>query len=197
VLRTENFWAKILADLDLLARFKPTIKRAVYSTLFGMRERNIRRNLVKGSTGEPGLGEARADALLSHPLIREILQARDREHQIAKEDGFVLDAFGNRITLSAGVDSKQALAQQIQSYEVRIMRVVAPILQEEEDSVKLIDWLHDGIVLWFHTHHQEKQNRILDEIAEAITAEARALGIDLDVEREPVPDQAETLLHIG
>jgi hypothetical protein len=179
-LRTgQSIWTELLSWIDADPECKPVLKTAVYGICFGMGRKKLRATLEEGSPREPGLGPVKAALFLRHPLITELLEARDEAQRRATEDGYLIDAFGREIEITRVSPAHKGLALQAQSFELRIMLATLPVLDAEE-GISVIYWLHDGAA--FHFRHKAEQDRQIRRIVQAVNAEADRLGIPTELE---------------
>lgn len=147
-----DWWQKLQQFLGVGPGFKPILKVGTYSIPYGAEVNTIRYNLHQGEFDTPGLPRSKAAQFLENPFIAELLEARERLFAQIIADGGKQDAFGRTITLEqTGRDdprraAKSVLACVAQSYELRIMAAVKPVI-ESDAHTHLVGWLHDGIIL--------------------------------------------------
>lgn len=181
----QSFWREMLAHHSLDDEHKPILKDTVYAVTFGMAEDNFRALLARGevrkgelivrmSSGE-GIGESRAQRFFKHPLVAELIEGRRRAIARVFEEGFATDAWGRRHVLQGGRQwVPSLLARMAQSYEMRIMLAMVPII-ERDDGVQIVSFVHDGVYLYF-TRQREKAG-LLKRIRASVAEEAQSLGI--------------------
>jgi hypothetical protein len=212
----EGFWTKVLTDLGLVSEHKPILKTAIYATIFGMKPRNVNRLLRTGGftdqiaqeeqtdvppeeldhlqteqEGPPtGIGDRAFQRLVRTGWFRDLRKAREeRYNTLWKEQGYVDDAFGRKITYSdlnnpgpwkAGKRKTNSLmAIEVQSYEMKIMSAIIPIIKSE-GNITIVSWLHDGVTL--HFRDTRERPRQLTRLKRALGDSAKQLGISMKTE---------------
>lgn len=194
----KSIWSELLGAMGVGPDTKPLVKEALYSIIFGMKISNVRCNLLGlpllGRPNTPrrrtvssvkpirSVSEQAADAFLAHPLIVELLVARQARLRQIKRDRHVIDAFGRRIDYDRrNVKMRSLLAQEVQSYEVSLMLSLLPIFQAERDLI-VVSWLHDGLTI--HVTDATQQQRIVRRLQTAFSARAASLGLMTNLERD-------------
>lgn len=136
----------------LYEEVKAGMKIMVYSTVYGMPAPSIQANVTKAL--KPILGPDVGDHLKTHPVIQQLIDARDEKLQ-ALEPGDTLEAPSGieievEVTLQREkeddcneVGPKSAMATHAQSYEQELMSVLIGVA-EERTEFRPILWLHDG-----------------------------------------------------
>lgn len=173
-------WEELLGHLRLDPSHKPLLKRALYSTVYGMRPANIHRLLTGRPGGLDGIDRDQADRFMRHPLIEALLAARNYALAAARNRHGLLDAFGRWIPLTPEVDDRSVVAQQLQSHELAVMASALPILKKGD--LYVVSWLHDGVTL--HCSDATKLERRMAQVAAAINREASSRGFCTEVEHE-------------
>ncbi len=142
-----SIWHELTTHLHVGEEYKDTLKRALYAVLFGAKPRTIGRILNCGDLDVPGLPNAdSARQFRSHYLIRELLDQRDRQIRAIADHRAITDAFGREISLGSR-DPRSLLAEQIQSYEMKMIMALLPTFQADRRLV-LLNHLHDGFSLY-------------------------------------------------
>lgn len=148
----KSWWSELIDYLGLLPEQKPILKTATYTICFGGDAGYIKYLLHKGDLDAPGMSWDKAHKFFEHPLVSELMINRDRMIDKIVQDGKMLDAFGREITveMTGRIDRKSAaksvLACVAQSYELRIMMSVQPIIAAEKQAT-MLGWLHDGVLV--------------------------------------------------
>lgn len=173
-------WEELLRHLRLDSVYKPLLKRALYSTVYGMKPTNIHRLLMGNERGLDGIGRALADCFMRHPLIEALLTARNQAFTAARDRGGLVDAFGRWIPITSGVDDGSVVAQQLQSHELAIMLAALPVIKKGD--LYVVSWLHDGMTL--HSSDATKRERRVAQVAAAINREASTREFYTEVEQE-------------
>lgn len=131
---------------------KDALKTAVYSCVFGMSKRGLRRLLAATISAEA------AAAFLAEPLIAALLVARDRALAEIDAAGGITDILGYHRALKAEPGSpkrkaecRSALAGAMQAVELKLLE---PIIDEairvsshKRPAFRIVGWLHDGLTI--------------------------------------------------
>jgi hypothetical protein len=144
----QSIWGHLSDFVGVDDTAKPIIKITIYSIVFGMARNNLQRNLADGTEGIPGIGLGRALRFFKHPLIQELLKARSNQLNDIKRNGGGVDAFDRWIPCDRKYDVRSVAAEIVQSYELRIMMSIVPILKSDR-QIKTVSWLHDGASIHF------------------------------------------------
>jgi hypothetical protein len=169
-----SIWAELQRATGTTKDEKPALKTALYSITFGMGEKAVRENL------SAKMGMAPAAAYLEHPLIRELLRARQARLREIRREKRVVDAWGKVIVYDARrARLRSLLAQEVQSWEVRLMVALLPVLEAERD-LAVVSWLHDGLTVKVSDQRQEA--RIVSRLRSVFGGEAVRLGLVTELE---------------
>ncbi|MFN3649323.1 MAG: hypothetical protein ACK47B_07045 [Armatimonadota bacterium] len=171
-------WKELLGHVglgDQLERFKPVLKEAVYGTIYGAKRHNVLRELSRGRPAAPGVGDERAKTLLEHPFMQVLFDRREARQAQILDDGGVRNAFGQWIPCTTGHphELRSLLCQQVQSFEMRLMLTLVPVLRDER-NLRPLAWLHDGLVV--HVTDDTKYTRIIARMKRVVQVEADRLG---------------------
>lgn len=177
-----SIWRELEESLDLRtarSEAKGALKAALYSAVYGMSRRGIQVQLSKA------LGRGVGARFLSHPLIVELLEARDRELESIERRGFAVTPDRLVFEITGDADAKSCLASVAQHIEQELMRV---ILEYEEGAKRfqVAFWIHDGCYVNMNRSvktHLKRLNELLQE-------RARALGVTARFEHTPPKSQA-------
>ncbi len=136
----------------LYEEVKAGMKIMLYSTVYGMPAPSIQANVTKAL--KPILGPDVGDHLKTHPVIQQLIDARDEKLQ-GLEPGDTLEAPSGieievEVTLQREkeddcnkVGPRSAMATHAQSYEQELMSVLIGVA-EERTGFRPVLWLHDG-----------------------------------------------------
>src|SRR5690606_31832066 len=96
-----SFWELIVEHMGLPFNeaTKAAVKRGTYGLVYGAGEPRIIadvRDEYEALTGDQ-MGADTAARFLTHPLVGELLTARDAELERVKEQGYVVDCFGRTL----------------------------------------------------------------------------------------------------
>ncbi len=137
---------------DLYKTVKSALKRAVYSTVYGMHAPSIQAQVTKNLKNI--LGPEAGAHLRGHPVIAELLEKRDEKLAEMEVGDVFVGPTGIRIEIEQGlsedgddVDPRSAMATLAQSYEQAAMQV---ILEMERDRQQADSYNHFNVVLWLH-----------------------------------------------
>jgi hypothetical protein len=170
----QSFWSYILAEIGLPASYKSVVKPAIYSVLFGKRKKNLLQWLKER------MPEQAADLFMNNEIVQSLLEARAGAYDEIGEHGGGYDAFGDWLPLTADRKPRQLFCAIVQSYELKLMAAMLPVLLAHKKELTLHSFLHDGASICCRRESEEET--LVDQIAAAINAEARALGIPTDLE---------------
>lgn len=175
-----------------LEDYKPILKASIYSIVFGMSRSEIKWQLAHGTAFEEGVGQAAAGRFLKLPIIAPLLEARDHMlYKIGRECGGY-DAWGRwlytaqetrpvRGRLRQVPDSPSVLSAIVQSYELKIMLSVLPVIKSDR-QIYLLSWLHDGVTLLLG--NKTKAERYIRRLKSVVQREAEALQVSTWLEVE-------------
>lgn len=169
-------WMKV--DVDT---FKPILKDTIYATCYGMGEKKLLALLTHGADGKPGVGNDAARRFFKHPLIAALLQKRKEVADWAAATGGLVDAWGGVIVITPETPVHAAMAQQAQSWEVRIMMGILPVAKRNPD-LRIPLWLHEGI--YVKPTNASKADRQMRQLEEALNRQAVAFDVPTWVEIE-------------
>lgn len=177
-----SIWSELLSAVSSGPEKKDLLKRAVYAVVFGMSPTNLRHLLNEGDGEDSGLGNQATQMFLHHPLIQALLKARSRQQKLIKQARGCADAFGRWHVLSQDAregDSEapgmtSLMASVVQSYELKLMLPILPILKSNQ-QIYILSWLHDGVTL--HFGNKSKQEEQIRRLQKAVARQAREMGI--------------------
>ena len=186
------------AKQELFGELKSAFKPALYSTVFGMDRTGIRRELTLRlkSIFPPDTASSVSGDFMGHPVIKSLLDARERQFERIEKNGGGRAAEGRFVPLDEGQENPAAsvLATIAQSYEMALMSVLVDYEQERErrktrNRFRLALWLHDGAYATMRSPSAR-----MSDLEERLAAKADELGVIARFECEPVtpPDGAET-----
>jgi hypothetical protein len=181
------------------------VKRGTYALVYGAGVRGILdiiRREYRAQTGQE-MTEARAGRFLSHPLVSELLSARDAELAQIRADGQLTDVYGRtlaqgRMTFGDGIRrtvhgasaAPSLLAQRAQARELWLLAPAIELAEIEAETARprwmLAAWQHDGFSVRFR--EPKRRAGILREIRAAVNQRAQASGYPtgLEVKWDPM-----------
>lgn len=196
----ESFWEKLIRETGLQMSDKPAIKTTTYSILFGMGQRKLRKCLAEGDgLRNQGVGQKATRLFFRHPFIKALLKARKHQQEVITANGGGEDAFGRfrpiPPNLKKHVDGKPnarygepnvpaALAGIVQSYELKLMLALLPILKSKQ-QMHLVSWLHDGVTVAFGNRTKKEQQ--IERMQKAVKTVADEMGVVTHLEVTELP----------
>jgi hypothetical protein len=186
-----------VARQELFGELKSAFKPALYSTVFGMNETGIRRELTLRlkSIFPSVIASSVSDNFMSHPVIDSLLGARERQFEQIEGNGGARAAEGRFVPLDKSQDNPAAsvLGTIAQSYEMALMSVLVDYEQKRErekdrNRFRLALWLHDGAYV-----RMRSPSARMSDLEDRLAKKANELGVIARFECEPVaaPDGAE------
>ncbi|MGV3723959.1 MAG: hypothetical protein ACO1SX_23950 [Actinomycetota bacterium] len=175
-----SIWDELHSSLGLDTSAKPILKSGTYASTYGMGKKALLHELARGNDLEEGINPEQAVAFLNHPLIKQIWRGRRGYYQRIRDAGGARDAFGHWISTDHHKEH-QIAAQQAQSYELRLMMAILPVLQADS-NISVLSWLHDGVTV--KVHDRRKIMRKVRQLREAVEREADNLGMHTYLEVE-------------
>ena len=162
-----------------LVEIKPTLKKALYSVIFGMPEQYVRGDITKG-IGD--LIEQASALFIRHPIVAAMLDARHEQLERIKANKGAEDIFGKWIKMDKKRKGgeRSVLSQLAQATELKLLLPVFDVAEERSDDFKIVLWQHDGFSV--HWHHKHRKKRIAKHLQDAVQAEADKLGIPSELE---------------
>ncbi|MHB1455593.1 MAG: hypothetical protein ACYC0V_01625 [Armatimonadota bacterium] len=172
----DSVWQTFLTYCGLGSKYKDLIKIVVYAMRYGMIEDNLRKKFlngcVKGGRRVSGAAdESKWEQFRKHPIIIELLSAREKEFVKIKSNKFCYDAFGNKMVFrndkTPQENARSIMACVAQSWEQFIMYALIPVL-ERNPGIHVFSWLHDGITIFFSEPGKMKRQKqqVLDVVDE-------------------------------
>jgi len=176
--RNHDIWGELLGSMTTPMERKPVLKVSVYGIVFGMGASKAQETLAVGTDKDKGVGEVGAAQFFSHPLVHDLLAARSRVLQRIRVQRGAEDAFGRWVATDWDRKSKtwnvpSVAAQVVQSWEVRLMLSLVPVLRAER-QLYCLSFLHDGLTVW--CGDETKRERHLRKLQEAVQGEAAQWG---------------------
>ncbi len=174
-----SIWSAFATQLNvshLTTALKDAVKKATYSAMYGMTERNLKVDFTQ-AMNSAGLKLTGKD-LISTPLMQDILTARKTAFTRIKTAGSIQTPTGISATVGNGVNEGSAWSTVMNSYELELMK---PILEYEEQELanaskeerqpdfRIMLWQHDGCSVRFDKrkrHHLSKMKAVVDAVAQ-------------------------------
>lgn len=213
-----SFWAELAAWLHTelptgrydssrdFERLKRLLKVATYGICFGMTEQNVARWKSPWKLGPKEKADRRRDRafvarafgvtatavgkrLLAHPLVADLLDARERRMARVLEEGSLTDVFGRTYVLGAMLGKKEvtersALAAEAQAAEHFVMlRAAKPFVDEAARAsaggprvypeAEILLWQADGFTI--RARQKGREDRWVSEAGDGLQAGCREL----------------------
>jgi len=184
----KSIWKELSSFLSLPMRAKPALKQGLYSAVYGALENNIRRFILR-KAGSEGIDvpEDKAKRFKEHPLVQELLEAREEKLSRIQEEGGAKDCYGRWIDYD-GIEKKKPqrsiLAQLNQAREMWLLEPVLRLAEEQDEGpqaweVTLLQ--HDGFSIKVH-NGQGKQ--VVETLQNAVAELAEHHGYPTRLEIE-------------
>jgi hypothetical protein len=175
---TKSIWDELQEWIGVSAEYKPVLKAANYSVVFGMGTDQVAEMLAHGTAKNDGVGSIRAAKFFTHPLVRDLITARSRIFKQIKDDHGAEDAFGRLVEIEWDSAKKKCnvpsvAAQVIQSWEMRLMLRLVPVLRAQR-QLYCLSFLHDGLTVW--CGDVTKRDRHIQMLKSAVQVEADRCG---------------------
>ena len=173
----EHIWHYIAEHMGSSGlEMKQVLKKAIYSIMFGMSERN----LINGTNEFDGLRlmlapfNASPEQFLSIDIVRDLLKARRNVYGQIVEDTGAKDQYGRHIALTDQRNVGSVAAQVIQSYELAL---ISPIYRAARltDQWYVVLHLHDGCFI--KVRDKRSFQYWVDKINEIVIENAAQMGI--------------------
>ena len=146
-----SFWEYLGLELrcDPLP-IKKALKQFIYGLVFGMKEHAAKHALSSATSSDI------ATAVFKLEVISDIIRARQACMETLRAGGSLLAGNGEELRLShiktnasqQNADIRSLLAQQVQSYEVKLMKAAFDAVKGATE-VSILVWQHDGLTLKF------------------------------------------------
>lgn len=183
----ENPKASIWDELaDYLGVDRATAKaalknRGVYPLVYGMPERNVAagvtwelKRLGYELHNQPGMSYGKL--FLTHPLIADMLEARNRMQAQIIAAGGAQDCYGNWIAYDPEEENENSvLAQLAQAIELKLIVPVFRVAKDSKGELTVRLYQFDGVSVT--TRRSERARYWFNAAAEAVKEEAQRLGI--------------------
>lgn len=161
----KSFWDEILPFMGLTKASKGTVKNFLYGLIYGMSKKNLTDGIDSSFPGVVRAGER----FLSHPIVKDLLNARTAVYKQAKALGCINDAFGkaHKVT-SANLTS--VMARVSQSYEMVLLKPIFDLAKTTDDFTIQLYQLDGLSIVWNRKAHKdywiERLNRTFKENAD-------------------------------
>lgn len=138
------------SDPEMYEQIKKPMKNALYQCIFGMPVKGVRYKWYDDHPAiyrrAPGISKK----FFTHPVIRALLEARERTMQSIRQRGGATTCFGKKLRVKQISGSKDnvasIMAQQAQAVELQLLLPVIDVAAKSNKEVQIVFWLHDGFV---------------------------------------------------
>lgn len=199
-----DLWAELASMLgsamsDAKARRK-AVKRA-YSAVYGADPQRLLFFIVKKYAHITGtwLSTSTVEPLLTHPLVEELLETRDKLEAIITSRGGLEDATGRFIPLDAWSETKDegnrwrgVMAYVNASYEQKLMVAAFDEAREEKRSDGRTDfkiWLYQADGFTVRMRSRVSHSKRIDRLQSAVAQKANELGVPTELEVDYPPSE--------
>ncbi|WP_157942276.1 hypothetical protein, partial [Salinibacter altiplanensis] len=184
----KSIWENLSSFLSLPMKAKPALKKGLYSAVYGALENNIPRFILK-KAGSEGIDvpEDKAERFTEHPLVEELLEAREEQLDKIREHGGAENCYGQWIDYD-GIEKQKPqrsiLAQLNQAREMSLLEPVLRLAEEQDEGLQAWDVTllqHDGFSIKVHDGQEEQVVQTLQD-AVGDLAERHGYPTRLEVE---------------
>jgi len=165
-----SIWPALLKWMGLPPEAKPAVKRGVYGLVYGAGEDRIVSDVMEEYEAVTGstIDAKQAGRLLTHPLMLDVLKAREDQMKAIQKRGYAVDCFARKITEGGNGFgpkgekdySRSILAQVAQSRELWLLEPAIELaLAEAKKSrpdFRIVLWQHDGFSVKFRSSARRK-----------------------------------------
>jgi hypothetical protein len=176
---------------------KDKVKTPLYAIIFGAGDDRMitgfERSFGDGDeSGDKAIGRAVYKQFLSHPVIKTLVSARQKQFDLIRAAKGGADAFGTSIPLVVTRkpekhfdydNCRSILASIAQSYELLLLFPVIEAAIECKDSKRgfaITTWLHDGFT--FVSRKKEDEEPLKKKLKKMVSEEANRLGIHTELD---------------
>jgi hypothetical protein len=129
-----SIWPELLGSMGVGEQAKSHVKAALYACCYGMGQRNVRVLLGDGvmpggARVHDGLGAEATRAFMRHPLIQELLRARNVQMRRIADQGGIIDAFGQFWPME-GNTQHGLLSVEAQAVELSLMLPIYEVARQ-------------------------------------------------------------------
>jgi hypothetical protein len=199
-----DLWDELGSSLDLPDRSasRQAAKRATYAALYFSGAPNLTKTLCseysKATRGNEWPDGDDVAGFFKHPLVKDLLSARDSMKAHLKEKGGMEDAFGIKRSTGDFSGSKNPartlLSCVLQGHELKLMwplykEAIAERKRNRKDRFRIALYKYDGIVLWVREGHKEREKqKWIGELQDAFNGNAEDVLTRLDLEQDGPPE---------
>lgn len=182
--RNRNIWIELADYLGLdVTRTKQALKNAgVYPLFFGMPDSNVAAGVTRALAGlgyvlQGERGMSYGKRFLKHPLIADMLMARDQALKEIKAAGGALNCYGDWIAYDPTQENENSvLAQLAQAVEMQLLVPVFRLAQASEGELTIMLYQFDGVSVT--TRRSDRREYWLNEAQAAVDEQAQRLGVE-------------------
>ncbi len=173
---------------------RTAVKRGLYTLVYGGSKNTIRFNLAETYGDELGIDAPSHDAVksfLGYPLVREMLEARDKKLSQINEEGGLVDCYGRPIRTedlsehpNCDNPARTALAYCAQARELFLLRPIVDLARKEEKAVErgekerpafqILLYQYDGVTI--HVTYKSQRETVTRRLQKAVDEHAKKHG---------------------
>lgn len=169
-----SIWSELLEHMGLGPEWKPTIKKAGYSTVFGEERKNTLAKLIAA-----GVPPEAAKRFHTHRFMKEVLRIREIQLSDIRGNNGAFDCFGRWLSLNPKKKGRSVLAQLAQAVELWLLETVIDLAIEEARKAKpefrIVLWQHDGFSIW--VRQKSRRDLWIRRLQEAVRLRAMEMDI--------------------
>jgi len=186
-----SVWAHVAGEMGvpLTDTVKAALKRALYSTVYGMRASAVKAGVTKAIGSPKGHGVEKGDSYGKRfarvGIVRELFEARAVALERIGAAGYAEAPDGYRFDVTSDASPESCLASVAQHIEQALMCVVLEYEEAEEQASKphfrVAFWVHDGCYVAIARRAELHVRRLQERLA----ARAAELGVTAVFEHTP------------
>jgi len=195
LLKDGDLWTELASTMELgdLQAARTAAKRA-YSAVYGSSRQNLLYQIYQEyakATGEPPDDFEPLRPILSHPLMQELLETRDKLEAIVTNRGGLEDATGRLIPQEAWDETKDrgdrwrgVLAYVNASYEQELMAAAFDEAREEKQADGRTDykiWLYQADGFTVRVRSRVSHSKRIERLQEAVAERASELAVPTEL----------------
>jgi len=164
----KSIWNRLFDYLELRPEqrqlAKPILKKAIYSTCYGMEEPRVRGLTARDFAGE-GMDKKLSPSLLKEELFASLFNSRDIALEQIAEEGGGMTAYGRWLRITGEREPRDIMAEVAQSWEMKLIYPAFDLARKTSDFTITL-FQHDGISVQFTRRSEQWKRRIEESINE-------------------------------
>lgn len=191
-----DVWERFCEKSGLPFKYKPVMKKALYSTAYGANPQNILSEHMADRAEEKGLEYRASDhgrRVMEVPLLKKLIEARDEEWKRIESEGGATDCFGRFLSLrklqenhdkSKSGAVRTVLSTCAQAKEMELLSPALDLALEEEEkarrSFQIALYEYDGFSVKYHRSEEHHHGRIMDAVNRKCTQEGYPTELEVE-----------------